>query len=141
MLAPAAAPGHATDDLRKQWQPNSKNRSIPVLDIYLSIVRRDDRPSDRKTHAHAVVLGRKKWIKNLCRGFRRNAWSCVLHTDLGKPPVLSCRHRHGALGAWRIQNGIHRIENQVGQDLLQLDPIATDSERHSRPLASHRNLA
>jgi hypothetical protein len=47
----------ATDALRNQRQPNSKNRSIPVLEIYLSIVRRDDRASDRKTHAHAVVLG------------------------------------------------------------------------------------
>ena len=43
--------------LRNQWQPDSKNRSISVLDIYLPVVRRDDRACDRKTHAHAVVLG------------------------------------------------------------------------------------
>ena len=30
----------ATDALRNQWQPNPKNRSISVLDIYLPIVRR-----------------------------------------------------------------------------------------------------
>ena len=43
--------------LPNQWQPNSKNRAIPVLDIYLSIVRVNDRASDRKAHAHAMVLG------------------------------------------------------------------------------------
>src|SRR3954454_25024499 len=37
----------------------------------------------------------------------------VSSTDLGKPLVLSCRHRHGALSAWHIQNGVHRIENHV----------------------------
>ena len=43
--------------LSNQWQPNSKNRSISILDVYLSIVGVDDRAGDRKTHAHAVVLG------------------------------------------------------------------------------------
>jgi hypothetical protein len=127
--------------LRNQWQLNSKNRSIPVLEIYLSIVRLNDRAGDRKTHAHAVVLGRKKWLKYLWYDFRGHAWSRVLYTDLGKLPVLSRRHRHGALSAWCIQNGIHRIENKVGYDLLQLDRIAIDSERHLRRLASHRDLA
>ena len=49
--------GRIGDDLCNQSQSNSKHRPIPVLDLNLSIVRRDDTTSDRKSHAHALCFG------------------------------------------------------------------------------------
>src|SRR5215218_779231 len=98
-------------------QFDSKNRAVravPVPDLYVTVMRLNDRAHDGKAHAHSMILGGKERVEDLFCGVLRYPRPCVGDGDLGEPPVSRRRHRDCFLGVRRIRRCVKPIQDQIG---------------------------
>src|SRR6202035_2572057 len=87
----------------------------------------DDRSTDRKSHPHAVELGREQRFEDPIRGLRTQPGTGILDRNLYLACVGDLRGYSQDPGS--IRYGTHRLDavsDQVEQHLLQLNPIAID---------------
>src|SRR5690349_10189542 len=114
------------------WKRDAKRGAFArrALDGDVAGMLLDDAVGDRETEPCATpdALGREEWIVNLGDVFRRDADARVGDFD----------QQRAVIGRGGLQpdetpfgNGVARVEDQVGKDLLQFDGVA-ESERKIR---------
>ena len=131
-----------------QRQFDSENRAfraVPVVDLYLTVMRLNDCAHDGETHAHSVILGGKEWVEDPFRGFLGYTRPCVGHRDFGELPVSPRFHCNRFLCLFRsaVASNPFRIKlertccNWTGSPLIRRGaPFSLLCKTISRDLAS-----
>src|SRR5690606_26970509 len=84
-----------------------------------------NRSADRETYAHALGLGREKSGKDVFKMIRCNPGSTVAQNEDHVPPRIGGRGDSDfALSLITTLNGLHRVDENVHNNLLQLNAIA-----------------
>ena len=100
----------------------------------------DDRPGNRQPHAHAVRLGGDKRVEDLREPVGGDAGAGVVDADLdnrrARRAIASRGHADPPILPARAVEGVHAVENEIEQHLLNVHAIATDV----RDIAGHGHV-
>ena len=92
MLLRAGGLPKATSSSQRQFDSENRAvRAVPVVNLYLTVMRLNDCAHDGKAHAHSVIFGGKEWVEDLFRGFRGYARTRVRNQYFGELPIVRCR--------------------------------------------------
>src|SRR3954452_16184269 len=92
-----------------------------VVRLDLSAMRFDDGSGNGKSHAHAAVVGREKTLKELREMIRLDARTAIFQR--AAQGISASEHgsnRELATSGCRVRHGLHRIDPQIYDHLLEL---------------------
>src|SRR5258705_7717945 len=82
--------------------------------------------ADRKSHAHSALLRRKKGLEQVRNILWRDAGTGIFYGYAEAAALgMAGAHRDGARRAL-FRHGLTGIDHEIDEDLLKLDPIASD---------------
>ena len=96
----------------------------------------DDGPADRQAHPQALRLRREEGVEQAERLGLGEPDAGILDGD-DRPGAILDRldggtHDEPASRGWDVAHGLGRVDEQVEEDLLELDPIAEDRRQVAR---------
>ena len=103
-------------------------------------MRLDDGPRDRQPEPHAARLGGEERVEELRRVLRGDAAAAVANGDRAAARSLVDRQDDGPSVLGQLVDGIHRVEQQDDEDLLDLRRIADEIYRCRREAEIDRHL-
>ncbi len=87
----------------------------------------DDGPGDRQSQTHAVLFRREKGIEDARQLVPGNPVPCIAHRNKQGPFALTCSMNYDApLRVRCVVYRVHRIEQKVEENLLEVDTITAD---------------
>src|SRR5882672_569094 len=102
-------------------------------------VRFDDRTADRQAHPQTAKLRRVEGLEHALKSRRREAWTRIAHLDRHAIWFVAGADEQFPLLFADVAHRFDRVDDQVKQDLLQLDPVSLDTRQALRKLRLHRH--
>jgi hypothetical protein len=105
-----------------------------------SLMNFDDRPADRKSHAHAAGLRREEGVEEAVRVLSGDSDTAVLYCYPHLLRFVLVRSEHQF--ARTIRDRLHRfdaVHHQIDEHLLQLDPVTKHRRQRRRELEPQRD--
>src|SRR5260370_35477403 len=116
--------------------PICRNRELkgppgadPGTSPHPSAVRFDDRAADRESHAQAVRLGRVEGAEKPVCILRDTDADVLDHYQHPVRLVWLRAHDEHAIAVADRRHGLHSIDSEIDDHLLQLDSIAADRKQ------------
>src|SRR6185437_13635014 len=129
--------------LPRQWYRETEHRSTfrLVLRPYPSLVCQYDGARDRETYSRTLLLAREERIKDFSQLFRWNARTRVGNRDNGRRSPIKLAAADHRAAIWHRRHGLHAVEDQVQDDLLQLNGVTPDPQRLGAQIVVKRDVA
>lgn len=94
----------------------------------LSAIRFNDRLTDGKAKTHASLFRRPEGVKEVLTSSRRQTGAGIGHRENDRiPSILRGGNSQTTLGQCAVRHRLGRIEDEIADDLLDLDPIGKNA--------------
>ena len=104
-------------------------------------MRFDNPFGDGKAQPKAFLFRGEKGVEDMRQSFERNALSSVSDGDLNVMVVFTHPNPQAAFGLRRVGHGIHAVQDQVQQHLLQMHTITLNGSEFAIPFRFDLNAA
>jgi hypothetical protein len=99
----------------------------------------DDRTADRQSHAYPVGLGRVEWVEEALETLRAQSGTRISHNDEHAVRLLHSADHQLAGPLAGVAHRFDGVDDQVDDNLLQLDAIASNERQALRELRLQRD--